>query len=84
MLVIIETSSSDGHPQDALAIIDEAMKQFGFKKEIRSVVLPGRSFSTSYEGPELEPEKIRSTIQPILEKYKLQGKVEAEESVHFP
>ncbi len=84
MLVIIETSSNNGHPQDALAAIDEAMKQLEFKKEIRSVVVPGRTFSTSYEGPELEPDKIRFTIQPILEKYKLQGKVEAEESVHFP
>ncbi len=84
MLVIIETSSNNGHPQDALAVVDEAMKQLGFKKEIRSVVVPGRSFSTSYEGPELEPDKIRSMISPILERFKLQGKVEAEESVHFP
>ncbi len=84
MLVIVETSSNNGHPQDALAIIDEAMKQLGFKKEIRSVVVPGRRFSTSYEGPELEPGKIRSTIQPILEIYKLQGNVEVDESVHFP
>ncbi len=84
MLVIIETSSNNGHSQDALAIIDEAMKHLGFKKEIRSVVVPGRTFSTSYDGPELEPDKIRSTIQPILERYKLQGKVDAEESVHFP
>jgi len=56
----------------------------GFKKEVRSVVKPGKEFSVTYEGPSLERSRIEEMLKPVAEQNQIGLSVEVEESVRFP
>jgi putative aminopeptidase FrvX len=85
MLLIIDLSSkNDVFPVDALTEIDTVLAEARFKKEIRSVVKPGRTFSLTYDGPTIEKKRVEEMLKPIAERNSITFTVEVEESVKFP
>jgi hypothetical protein len=56
----------------------------GFRKEVHSVIRPGREFSATYEGPEIDRKRIEDTLLPIAKENDIDFSVEFEESVKFP
>jgi hypothetical protein len=85
LLLIINLSSKTGaFPVQALEEFDSALANAGFKKEIRSVVVPGKEFSVTYDGPAMEKNQIERFLQPIAERDQIVLSVEVEESVKFP
>ncbi len=84
LLIVNLLGKADTFPVAALDGVDAALTQMGFKKEVRSVIRPGKEFSTTYEGPEKEKKLIENILLPIAEKYDFDLSVETEESVRFP
>lgn len=85
MLLIVDLSSkSDAFPMDALTDIDTVLADVRFKKEIRSVVRPGKAFSVTYEGPTTDRKHVEEILRPVAERNGITFTVEVEESVRFP
>ena len=85
MLAIVNLSSKDApFPTEALATIDAALAAIGLRRQVRSVVVPARSYSITYDGPTTEKSRIEGTVAPMAEQYRLTFIVEIEESVSFP
>ena len=85
MLLIVGLSSKgDLFPIKALDEVDSVLIAAGFKKEVRSVVKPGKEFSITYEGPSLERGRIEKMLKPVVEQNRIGFSVEVEESVRFP
>jgi len=71
-------------PLEALQQVDLALEGIGLKKQVRSVLIPGKQFSTTYEGPTVEKNKVENTLKPLAEMSQITIAVETEESVSFP
>jgi hypothetical protein len=71
-------------PVQALQQIDLAMEALGLKRQVRSVLVPGKQFSTTYEGPTVEKNMVEETLKPLAESNQIVISVETEESVSFP
>ena len=85
MLITLDAKSEgDKFPTSALDEMDEIMSKMGCVREARTVVEWGKSYSTSYEGPDLENSKIQESVNLIATKYNLKINVDKEESHHFP
>jgi hypothetical protein len=85
MLVIVGIfSNADAFPLDALVQVDAALAGAGYKKEIRSVLRPGKEFSITYEGPTADKSRFEYLLKPIAEGNRITFTVEVEESVRFP
>ena len=85
MLLIVGLSSNvDPFPLDALVQVDAALAAAGYKKEVRSVLRPGKEFSITYEGPTAEKDRLDSILKPIAERSGITFTIEMEESVRFP
>ncbi len=85
MLLIIGLSSdADPFPLDALTQVDAALASAGYKKEVRSVLKPGREFSVTYDGPTAEKSRINGLLKSIAEENGITFTIEMEESVRFP
>jgi hypothetical protein len=86
MLLIIGTRSSvEPFPLEALVQIDAALMNLGYRKEVRSVVKPGREFSTTYEGtPATDKTRVLAAIMPIADRNNIAVTADAEESLRFP
>jgi hypothetical protein len=85
MLLIVDLSSKSGvFPIAALTEIDKVLAEASFKKEIRSVVEPGKAFSVTYDGPNIGKKRVEAMLMPAAEKYGITFTVEFEESVKFP
>jgi hypothetical protein len=85
MLLIVDAlSRGDSFPVDSLKEVDAALATLGFKKEIHSVVKPGKQYSLTYEGPSTEKSRIEDTLRPVAEKNNIGLSFEVEESVKFP
>ncbi len=85
MLITLDArSEGEKLPTSALDEMDEVMSKLGCMREARTVIEWGKSYSTSYEGPDLDDSKIQESILPIASKYGLKINVEKEESHHFP
>jgi len=85
LLAIVNLSS--GHssfPTEALATVDSALADIGLRRQVRSVVVPARSYSITYDGPTTEKARIEGSVAPTAEQYRLAFTVEIEESVSFP
>ena len=77
-------AKNSSFPVEALAQSDLAMEAVGLKKQIRSVLVPGKQFSTTYEGPAVEKAKVEEILKPLAELHQITASVETEESVSFP
>lgn len=85
MLITLDArSEGDKFPTSALDEMDEIMSKMGCVREARTVIEWGKSYSTSYEGPDLDNSKIQESITPLAAKYSLKINVDKEESHHFP
>lgn len=84
MLLIVNLSSSGDFPVDALKEVDSALVGVGFKKEVHSVIKPGRIFSATYNGPRVEQPRLEELLTPIATKNRISFTIEYEESVSFP
>ena len=85
MLVIVNLSAKGStFPVEALQQVDLALEAVGLKKQVRSVLVPGKQFSTTYEGPTVEKKRVEETLKPLSERNQISVSVETEESVSFP
>ena len=85
MLVIIDlASAAENFPLEALQQVDSILTASGFKKEVQSVLKPGKEFSITYEGPNTEKSRVAEILRPVAEKNQISLSVEVEESVRFP
>jgi len=85
LLVIVNLSAKDSaFPMQALQQVDLALEAAGLKKQVRSVVVPGKQFSTTYEGPAVEKNMVEETLKPLAERNQIIISIETEESVSFP
>jgi len=85
LLVILNLSSNDASfPIEALSEIDSALAGVGLKKQVRSVLVPGKQFEVTYDGPMIDKKRVEGIVAPLSERRRLTFSVEVEESVHFP
>ena len=85
MLVTVSLSSKNlPLPADALSAIDAALAANGLRKQVRSVVIPGKEYTTTYDGPMIDKRKIEEIVTPIAEVHHFTFAVDIEESVTFP
>jgi len=71
-------------PVQALQEVDLALEAVGLKKQVRSVLVPGKQFSTTYEGGTVERNRVEEILKPLAERNQIMISVETEESVSFP
>ncbi len=84
LLIVGLFSKGDFFPVQALDQVDSVLATAGFKKEVRSVVKPGKEFSVTYEGPTLDRSRIEEMLKPVAEQNQIGFSVAVEESVRFP
>ena len=85
MLVIVNIFATGSTlPLQALQQVDSALEAIGLKKQVRSVLVPGKQFSTTYEGPTVEKNRVEETLKPLADMNQVMISVETEESVSFP
>jgi hypothetical protein len=85
LLVIVNLfARGSSFPVKALQEVDLALEAVGLKKQVRSVLVPGKQFSTTYEGPTVEKNRVEETLKPLAEENQITISVETEESVSFP
>lgn len=85
MLVTIETTAQqEKFPLMALDELDKTMMSLGYRKEFRSVIVPGKSYATSYEGPDSEIGELESKVSDVTRRFGVQANVALEDSVRFP
>jgi hypothetical protein len=84
LLIVNLVTNSDIFPVHALEDVDSVLLVAGFKREIRSVIKPGKEFSTTYEGPTVEKAQLEKLVARVAERNEISFSVECEESVRFP
>lgn len=85
MLLIVDLSSkADTFPVEALQQVDLALSAMGFRKEAHSVIKPGKEFSATYDGPNIEASHVEEVLKPIAEQNRFTFTVDIEESIKFP
>ena len=85
MLLIVDlTSKGESFPLGALQQVDTVLTASGFKKEVHSVLQPGKAFSVTYDGPTMEKSRIEEMLKPVAERNQIAFSIEVEESVKFP
>ena len=85
MLLVVGLSITVGDvPVVVLKQVDATLATAGFKKEVSSVIKPGKEYSVTYEGPNVDKTTIEQLLKPVAEQYHAKISVEAEESVRFP
>jgi len=85
MLLIVGLSSkTETFPVEALQQVDSAWSVVGFRKEVHSVIKPGKEFSVTYDGPNMETSRVEEILKPVAERNEITFTVEVEESVKFP
>ena len=85
MLLIVGLTSKGGNfPLEALKQVDSVLISSGFRKEVHSVLQPGKAFSVTYDGPNMEKDHIEEMLKPVAERNEITLSVEVEESVKFP
>jgi len=84
LLIVGLLSKSNVFPVEALAHFDAVLAQGGFKKEVRSVVKPGKQFSVTYEGPNTQKSHVEEMLRSVAKKYGITFTIDVEESVRFP
>lgn len=84
MLLIVNLSSVGPFPVEALKEVDAVLAGIGFRKEVHSVIKPGREFSVTYNGPNMEKTRIEEMLKPVTAKNQITFSADVEESVTFP
>jgi len=84
LLIVGLFAKGEAFSIQGLQLVDSALAGAGFKKEVRSVVKPGKEYSVTYEGPTTDRDRIAEILQPIAEQNQFSFSVEVEESVKFP
>jgi len=85
LLVILTVSSKDSlFPTDALSVIDTALAAKGLRKQVRSAIVPGKQYATTYECSGVEQSQVESVVSPLAERYGITFAVDIEEPVSFP
>ena len=85
MLLIVGLSVQIGNfPMEALRKADGILATMGFKKEVSSVVKPGREYAVTYDGPTMDKVRVENLLEPLAQQYQLKVSVDVEESVRFP
>jgi hypothetical protein len=84
LLLVNLFSKGEAFPIQVLKEVDSALATAGFKKEVHSVVVPGREFSVTYDGPSMDKNRIEEILKPLAEENQIGFSVEVEESVRFP
>lgn len=69
---------------EALLEVDSALAGIGLRKQVRSPVVPGKEFSTTYEGRTVDRAEIEKILSPLATQRGITLSVEVEESVSFP
>jgi len=85
LLLIVDISTeATVFPPDALKQVDETLATLGFRKEMSTVVRPGRAYSVTYDGPSTDKSKIEDLLRPIAQGNGVTVFVDFDESVRFP
>lgn len=85
MLVVVNLSSNaPSFPTDVLVQVDAALASVGFRKQIRSVLVPGKEFAVTYDGPPIDKRQVEELVRPLAAPNGVIFSVEVEESVSFP
>jgi hypothetical protein len=84
LLIVSVFSNADTFPLGALVQVDAVLAGAGYRKEVRSVLRPGREFSITYEGPTAEKSQFEYLLRSIAESNGITFTIEVEESVRFP
>lgn len=85
MLVIVNLSSQgSSFPTEALSEVDSALATVGLRKQVRSVLVPGKEFTVTYDGPSIDKRQVEDLVSPLAERKGITFSVEVEESVSFP
>ena len=85
MLVIVDLSTKgSSFPMEALSEVDSALATVGLKKQLRSVLVPGKQFTVTYDGPTIDKKRVEDVVGPLAERNHITISVEVEESVSFP
>ena len=85
MLVIVNLSTkASSFPMEALSEVDSALATVGLKKQLRSVLVPGKEFTVTYDGPTIDKRRVEDIVAPLAERNHITITVEIEESVNFP
>jgi hypothetical protein len=84
LLIVNLSSKGAAFPIQALKEVDSALATAGFKKEVHSVVVPGKEFAVTYDGPNMEKDRIEKLLQPVAVQNQIGFSLEVEESVKFP
>jgi hypothetical protein len=84
LLVIVTIASKTTLPLTLLQDVDSVLGKAGLKKQVRSVLVPGKEFSTTYEGPNASKEQISGILRPITQPNGATFSIDVEESVSFP
>jgi len=56
----------------------------GLRKQVRSVLVPGKEFAVTYDGPSIDKRHVENLVGPLAERNGIKFSVEVEESVSFP
>jgi len=84
LLVTVSISSKDSLPPVALSEMDAALGAKGLRKQVRSVMVPGKEYTTTYESPTVEKAEVERVMNAVSDRYHLSFSVDIEESVSFP
>lgn len=84
LLIVTLTAMGERFIVGAFQQLDSALTAVGFKKEVQSVLKPGKEVSVTYEGPNLERANLEGILTPISEQNQFTYSIEIEESVRFP
>lgn len=85
MLLIVNLSTKqNAFPIDVLEQCHAVLAEAGFKKEVHSVVKPGKEFFATYTGPIVEKTRIERILTALAERNQVNFSVELEEPVKFP
>jgi hypothetical protein len=84
LILIVNLSSIGAFPVGALSEVDATLAEAGFKKEVHSVIKPGRELSATYSGPRVEKSLLEGILGPVVLRNRLTFTLDFEDSVSFP
>ena len=85
MLVIVNLSSEDlPLSTDVLSAVDAALAAKGLRKQVRSIVVPGKEYATTYNAQTIEKKQVEDIVAPLTKPHHVAFAVDIEESVSFP
>jgi uncharacterized protein YidB (DUF937 family) len=85
LIVNVTCSVDDGRISvSTLDELDAVLASVGLRREVRSPIVSGKSYSSSYEGADVDQATVEAKISEVASKHGFKATVEVEESVKFP